>query len=344
MPLEYVRQERAAGKTKYTLKKMLKLALDGITVQPFEPLVKGDVTEDNRVDVDDLNEVINMILGKGDLTAVGDINGDTRVDVDDLNIIINIILGKDPDEKPGAKTYTANGVSFRMMDVKGGTFTMGGYDSDPGVQRDEKPAHQVTLSNFAIGETEVTQELWMAVMGSNPSAVSSRNGYTENLQRPVESVSWDDCQQFITRLNALTGLTFRLPTEAEWEYAARGGMNTLGYLYAGDDDLNKVAWYRDNVPSTTSGTEGYGPQTVATKSPNELGVYDMTGNVREWCQDWYGSYSNAAQTNPTGPATGAERVERGGGFNQNSSYCRVLRRQSAQPGNGSVSTGLRLAM
>ena len=330
--------------TAYYIFQLAELAMEGITELPPAPQVRGDLNADGRVDVDDLNVVINRILGKDDLADVGDINGDGGVDVDDMNIIINIILGKDTGEKPVTQTYTVNGVSFKMVDVKGGTFTMGGYGGDESVQSDEKPVHQVTLSNFAIGETEVTQELWVAVMGRNPSTVSSRNGYTENLQRPVESVSWVACQQFITQLNALTGQTFRLPTESEWEYAARGGMNNQGYKYAGSNDLNEVAWYRDNVPSLTWGTEGYGPQTVATKVPNELGVYDMSGNVSEWCQDWYGNYSSEAQTDPTGPETGSVRVARGGGYNQYDTYCRVLRRLPYQPDSGYGNVGLRLAM
>ena len=216
------------------------------------------------------------------------------------------------------ETITVKGVSFNMIKVQGGTFTMG-TTSEQGsdVGNDEKPAHQVTLSDYYIGETEVTQELWKAVMGSNPSNFSGMN-------LPVEMVSWDDCQTFITKLNQLTGKNFRLPTEAEWEYAARGGQKSRGYKYAGSNTLSDVAWYTDNSGSKT--------HPVKQKQANELGLYDMTGNVWEWCQDWYGSYSSNAQTNPTGPSSGSYRVNRGGSWNSSASRCRVAYRFGNSPG------------
>jgi formylglycine-generating enzyme required for sulfatase activity len=230
-----------------------------------------------------------------------------------------------PDPQPGnGQTYTVNGVSFTMIPVEGGTFQMGsttGYDI-------EKPVHQVTLSSFSIGQTEVTQELWQAVMGSNPS-------YSSGSKRPVEQVSWNDCRTFITKLNQLTGKTFRLPTEAEWEYAARGGNKSKGYVYSGSNEIDDVAWYNDNSGNTT--------HNVATKSPNELGIYDMSGNVWEWCQDWYGSYSSGSQTNPTGPTSGSYRVRRGGCWGNAASGCRVALRDYRTPTNSSDYLGLRLA-
>ena len=173
------------------------------------------------------------------------------------------------------KVFTVNGVSFKMIAVKGGTFTMGATSEQTGAESDESPTHSVTLSDYYIGETEVTQELWSAVMGSNPSE------FPGNMQRPVEMVSWNDSQTFISRLNELTGETFRLPTEAQWEYAARGGNKAQGRLYSGSDAIDDVAWYYDNSGGMT--------HPVKTKAPNELGIYDMTGNVYEWCSDWYGS-------------------------------------------------------
>ena len=224
------------------------------------------------------------------------------------------------------KVYTVNGVSFKMIAVKGGTFQMG---SDDGYEW-EKPVHRVTLSDYYIGETEVTQELWIAVMGSNPSYC------TGNMQCPVEMVSWNDCQTFISKLNQLTGETFRLPTEAQWEYAARGGNKSKGYTYSGSNVIDDVAWYDDN-----SGEMTY---PVKTKVPNELGIYDMSGNVWEWCSDWYGSYSSAAQTDPTGPATGSHRVMRGGSWGSYASSCRVASRNSFTPtGGNNFYLGLRLA-
>ena len=223
------------------------------------------------------------------------------------------------------KVYTVNGVSFKMIAVKGGTFQMGSDDGYNAV-------HQVTLSDYYIGETEVTQELWNAVMGSNPS------NFTGNMQHPVEQVSWDDCQTFIYKLNQLTGETFRLPTEAQWEYAARGGNKSKGYTYSGSNEIDDVAWYYSNSSRTTHPTH-----PVKTKAPNELGIYDMTGNVYEWCSDWYGAYSSAAQTDPTGPATGSFRVSRGGSWFSYASRCRVADRDYYTPAASCSFLGLRLA-
>ena len=257
-----------------------------------------------------------------------------------------VSCGDEKDEPlPFDKTYTVNGVSFKMITVEGGTFTMGATD-EQGIDAFhwEQPAHQVTLSNYSIGETEVTQALWLAVMGSNTSYFSSDNNYAENLQRPVECVSWNDCQTFIAKLNQLTGKNFRLPTEAEWEYAARGGKLSQGYEYAGSNTIDDVAWYLYNIPSMTSGSEDHGTQTVATKAPNELGLYDMSGNEEEWCQDWWGDYTNDAQINPTGPASGSYRVIRGGSWYGNASGCRVSCRRLYVPLSASDNVGLRLAM
>ena len=236
------------------------------------------------------------------------------------------------------RSFTVGGVTFKMIAVEGGTFTMGATsEQGDDAWDDEKPTHSVTLSSYSIGETEVTQALWQAVMGSNPSNFSGSN-------KPVETVSWNDCQDFIRRLNALTGENFRLPTEAEWEYAARGGNKSRGYKYAGSNNIDNVAWYWDNIPSQSSGSAGYGTQVVATKSPNELGLYDMSGNVWEWCQDWYGSYSSGSQTNPTGPTSGDSRVRRGGSWGGNARDCRVSLRGNYGPTIRFSSVGLRLAL
>lgn len=234
------------------------------------------------------------------------------------------------DEVGENRTFTVNGVSFTMVAVKGGTFTMGATSEQTGADSNESPTHLVTLSDYYIGETEVTQELWQAVMGSNPS------NFTGNLQRPVEKVSWNDCQTFITKLNALTGETFSLPTEAEWEYAARGGNKAQGYLYSGSNTIGDVAWYTSNSSSTT--------HPVKTKQPNELGIYDMSGNVWEWCSDWYGSYSSSAQTDPVGPSSGSYRVLRGGGWHGNATGCRVASRNYCTPAYVVSSLGLRLSL
>ncbi len=218
-----------------------------------------------------------------------------------------------------------------MIVVEGGTFSMGASDDDEAAYYNEKPAHEVTLSSYSIGETEVTQALWLAVMGSNPSR------FTGNLTRPVECVSWDDCQTFIINLNQLTGRTFRLPTEAEWEFAARGGNKSMGYTYAGGNDINEVARYNGNANSKS--------QPVATKVPNELGLYDMSGNVFEWCSDWYDSYTDTeGQTNPQGPSSGSNRISRGGSWDTTAEYCRVTFRLSRSPSSLNRSLGQRLAL
>ena len=264
------------------------------------------------------------------------------------------------------QTYTVNGVTFMMIAVEGGTFMMGSSDDDSDAYDREKPRHQVTLSSFGIGETEVTQELWEAVMGTNPS-------YFKGSKLPVEKVSWNDCQTFITKLNQLTGQTFRLPTEAEWEYAARGGTSTSLYNgeniiingYNNSPNLDALAWYGGNCGqnyTTSAGcdvTNGYdisgwsekqyndimgGTHPVGLKQPNAYGLYDMLGNVWEWCQDWYGDYSSGSQTNPTGPTTGSSRVRRGGSWYDNATYCRVAYRSGFNQKSESRYLGLRLAL
>ena len=215
-----------------------------------------------------------------------------------------------------------NGIEYPMVNVRGGEFVMG----DGGIFSDNR-RHNVRVDDFAIGKYEVTQELWEAVMGNNPS-------YFKGARRPVESVSWDDCMAFIDKLNALTGASFRLPTEAEWEFAARGGNSSRGYRYSGSDSIGNVAWYEDNSGSQT--------HDVGLKSPNELGIYDMSGNVWEWCNDWYGSYSSSSQTNPKGPGSGSNRVSRGGSCCNYASYCRVSYRYIYTPDESDLNIGLRL--
>ena len=245
--------------------------------------------------------------------------------------------GDDDDEKGDDtpkfqnQTITVDGVSFKMIAVEGGTFQMGSPESDAEADDDEKPQHEVTLSNYYIGETEVTQELWETVMGSNPSEFKGP-------KLPVENVSWDDCQTFIGKLNAQTGKTFRLPTEAEWEYAARGGKKSKGYTYSGSNTIGNVAWYDGNSGETT--------HEVGTKQANELGIYDMTGNVWEWCQDWYGEtyYENNSTTDPQGPVSGTSRVLRGGCWWRGARFCRVAYRYGDSPGSRDDDLGFRLAL
>lgn len=223
--------------------------------------------------------------------------------------------------------FTVNGVSFDMVRVEGGTFRMGATaEQEEEAYSNEKPVHSVTLSSYYIGKTEVTQALWQAVMCSNPSRF-------EGSDLPVERVSWNDCQEFIQKLNRLTGRNFRLPTEAEWEFACRGGNNSRGHKYSGSNDIDNVAWYWDNSGRKT--------HPVATKAPNELGIYDMSGNVWEWCSDWYTSYS---QTNPTGPQNGSRRVYRGGCWLYDARGCRSSFRYGNGPTDRNFNLGLRLAL
>ena len=224
------------------------------------------------------------------------------------------------------------GISIDMVRVEAGTFTMGATQEMkyPDYDYDEKPTHQVTLTNdYYIGKYEVTQALWQAVMGSNPSKFKGDN-------LPVENVSWKDCQGFLSKLNNTTGKTFRLPTEAEWEYAARGGKKNRGYLYSGSNNISDVAWYSDNSDNKT--------HAVGSKQANELGIYDMSGNVYEWCQDRKGSYSSSSQVNPTGAASGSYRVRRGGYWSSSARYCRSSDRSSSSPGYRDFDLGLRLVL
>ena len=217
-----------------------------------------------------------------------------------------------------------------MVYVEGGTFTMGATSEQGSDAYDnEKPAHSVTLGGYYIGKYEVTQKLWKAVMGSNPSDFKGDN-------LPVENVSWDDVQEFLRKLNAITGKNYRLPTEAEWEFAARGGNSSRDYKYSGSDSIGNVAWYYDNSGDRT--------HAVGTKSPNELGIYDMSGNVYEWCQDRYGSYSGSSQRNPKGPYSESNRVFRGGCWGLNARYCRVSYRLSYPPDCRFNYLGFRLAL
>ncbi|MCI6473930.1 MAG: formylglycine-generating enzyme family protein [Bacteroidales bacterium] len=223
---------------------------------------------------------------------------------------------------------TVNGVTFNMIKVEGGTFTMGATKEQGtwSTDNDEYPTHKVKLETFMIGETEVTQALWKAVMGSNPSHFQSAN-------KPVEKVSWNDCQLFIKKLNILTGKRFRLPTEAEWEYAARGGKLSRGYRYPGSEKPKETCWY-----STHETKE------VAKKCPNEIGIYDMGGNVWEWCNDWKGKYSSSDEINPIGPRTGEKKVLRGGSFHSTKDLMRITHRSSNTPDYSKSYIGMRLAL
>jgi formylglycine-generating enzyme required for sulfatase activity len=220
-----------------------------------------------------------------------------------------------------------------MVFVKGGTFTMGCTSEQSDCDSDEKPTRRVTVRDFYIGKYEVTQKEWRDVMGSNPSSFKNCGD-----DCPVESVSWNDVQEFIRKLNQKTGKKYRLPTEAEWEYAARGGSQSKGYKYSGSNNIDNVAWYTGNGGSKTN--------PVGRKQPNELGIYDMSGNVWEWVSDWYGSnyYGSGVNNNPTGPSSGSYRVDRGGSWFNFALICRVANRDYGHPDGRDSGLGFRLAL
>lgn len=246
--------------------------------------------------------------------------------------------------------FEVDGVSFKMIFVKGGTFTMGGTFEQTAPLDNEKPLHEVRLSDYYIGETEVTQELWNAVTEQPLSH------FTGDGQLPVEDVSGDECMEFIRRLQHETGAKFCLPTEAQWEFAARGGNGSHGYQYAGSDTIDEVAWYGagerpdDGICRDTINIGQYlnlpnaHTYPVAQKMPNELGLYDMSGNVTEWTADYYSPYSERKQKNPKGPAYGTEHVFRGGCWYFGAWSSRVAQRQGAPSSAHFINLGFRLAL
>ena len=225
----------------------------------------------------------------------------------------------------GGTTPSSDGIE--MVFVKGGTFTMGSNDGES----DEKPTHQVTVSDFYIGKYEVTQKQWYDVMGSNPSKFSGCDNC------PVEQVSWNDVQKFIKKLNQKTGKNYRLPTEAEWEYASGGGSSHQKWAGTNSEsNRESYAWYMSNSGSKT--------HPIGTKNPNLLGIYDMSGNVLEWCSDWFGLYSSSSQTNPLGTSSGSDRVLRGGSWFSHAAFCRVSYRYGSNPDYRNYYYGFRLAL
>jgi sulfatase modifying factor 1 len=241
-------------------------------------------------------------------------------------------------ETTAIKSFTEtlpNGTSFDLIQVEGGSFMMGSEEEE--ALSAEKPRHEVKLGDFYIGKYPVTQALWKAVMGEN-----NNPSYWKGDNRPVERVSWEDAQRFCKKLKSLTGKSYRLLTEAEWEYAARGGQLSEGYKYAGSNKLKEVGWYDENSYWET--------HQVGEKYPNELGIYDMSGNVWEWCQDWYDrSYYEQVKKqgvviNPKGPKTGRSRVVRGGSWSFSPRYCRCSARNYVDPQVSYHNIGFRLGL
>ena len=286
----------------------------------------GDVIFIDGVYAGESPLTIMLTVGSHDIEARrGDKNREKTILVEKTGGVTSVSFNIADD-----KIYTVNGVSFKMIVVQSGTFKMGvSYKEDKDAKPHEDPPHEVTISEFYIGQTEVTQELWKAVMGSRRGSFRGKN-------MPVEKVSWDDCQKFIEQLNALTGGKFRLPTEAEWEFAARGGRKSRGYRYSGSNNVDEVAWY-------TSTTEDKGTRPVATKKPNELGLYDMSGNVHEWCSDYYGTYSSIRLKDPQGPSSGDRRVVRGGSWFIDAKFSRVTSREIRKQKDKDKYVGFRLA-
>lgn len=293
---------------------------------------RADVDGDGVINIADLSALIDILLFNNSTAyqSVGDIDLDGIVGISDVSALIDKLLG-DSDTSGNSVTYTINGVSFKMVKVDGGTFMMGATSEQGNdALSNESPVHQVTLSTFYIGSTEVTQELWHAVMGTNPGVIPGPT-------LPITRVSWNDCQQFISKLNTLTGKQFRLPTESEWEFSARGGIKSRGYKYSGSNDLASVGWFDENAGASYC-------MEVGLRSPNELGLYDMSGNVSEWCDTYLAMYTSEPQTNPQGPTTGIYRIYRGGSWYLGSNNCRVSSRSWTTPDKATSLIGLRLAM
>ena len=306
------------------------------------------------VEIDDclLNDYFDFNFGASDIIRWNDVLQREKL-IRDLMKWVPVKGNETAEPEPDLK-FNVKGVEFKMVKVEEGSFWMG---ADSGVRLvkkrglyrdveirevntnvqnfdgdaldDEKPVHVVNLSSYYMGETLVTQALWKAVMGSNPSCWKGDN-------LPVEKVNWNDCQLFISKLNRLTGKDFRLPTEAEWEFAALGGPKGSGGKAMDEAKFGSMAWYEKNSGGKTHAVKG--------KSPNELGLYDMFGNVWEWCGDWYGGYGMNEQTNPRGSSRGSHRVMRGGSWRYNASRCRVTRRSFGNPDYGFNDYGFRLAL
>lgn len=303
------------------------------------PTIDNDKTNDGTGIGTFTSELSNLISQKTYYVRAYAVNSVGVAYGEEKSFVTLIEENEDEDEEEETVSrdtiITVNGVSFTMKFVENGLFEMGAQNADPSQPNydseawdREGPVHLVTLSDYYIGETEVTQELWQAVMGSNPS-------HFVGALKPVEQVTWYSCQDFIKKLNNLTGMKFRFPTEAEWEFAAKGGNESQGYRFSGSDDINDVAWYS---------ADGKQTREVKNKLPNELGIYDMCGNVMEWCGDLFSDYTSAPQINPTGAVSGTDYIVRGGCCLSTATYCRMTVRNFFNYAGVSYGIGLRLAL
>lgn len=293
----------------------------------------GDVNNDGIVNIVDVTTLIDCLLSPAENAAdtICDVNGDGMVNIVDVTCLIDMLLAPATPE-PTDKTITVNGVEFTMVRVECGTFWMGARaDETAYASRNEYPSHEVTLTNdYYIAQTEVTWALWLAVTEGDPAY------FEGDLTAPVTNVNLFDCAKFVDKLTEMTGYIFRMPTEAEWEFAARGGNSSRGFLFAGSNEIDEVAWYEGNANGCV--------HPVGTKAPNELGLYDMSGNVAEWCQDWYTSYDSQPQVNPIGPESGLTNVYRGGDVESTNLRCRVTARGSIDPHERLATLGFRMVM
>lgn len=312
---------------------------DPVELAPYDqlPLLPPEAPPDADNDgTPDANDRCPDQPGPEELRGCPDGDGDGIADIDDR--CKDEAGPADNQGCPPTEVDPIAQIAANMVQVAGGTFTMGCLDGrDTDCLDREKPAHDVTVSAFSISKYEVTQAQWRAVMGSDPSSNSGCDDC------PVEQVSWNDVQEFLQKLRAQTGQNYRLPTEAEWEFAARGGNRSRGYLYSGGDDIDEVAWYSENY--STGNTHGARKTTrpVGGKAPNELDLYDMSGNVYEWCSDWYDDYPSKKQVDPQGPKRGSDRVFRGGGWGHDPQDCRAAYRAYWYPTGRNGVVGFRLA-
>lgn len=325
----------------YIMKLYTKAVTEG-TTDNFGQITVNSDPEGAEVYLDGINvgftpyffEYIIPGTHKVSLRKVGYYDAESSVDIKlRENSIIDETMVKSCDiiRLPERIDITTKNITFSLVKVVGGSYLMGATSEQSKARVDESPVHKVTLSDYYIGETEVTNALWAAIMGSNPS-----NSSFNEPDMPVNNVSWHDCQKFINRLSSLTGLSFFLPTEAQWEFAARGGNKSRQYIYAGGNNPKDVSWYKKNSGDKIKRVKG--------KSPNELGLYDMSGNVWEWCSDWYAPYKNDTELDPIGPTSGSKRVNRGGAGGEHDRLIRVSCRDSDSPDRKSNALGMRLVM